>query len=162
LEAGNFLYYFFSLFLCFFFFSLFIIIRISIIFFFRTPLHRAAASSNAKLVQLLIDAGADVNVQNTVGATPLHVAVTEADETCLEIVELLLYNGASLSRRTIDHKKPIDFTDNPKVKEFLKKPHPYQVPSLKKLATTAIWRYHLHTDIKGLPQELQKYVRNTL
>nr|XP_031529887.1 fibronectin type 3 and ankyrin repeat domains protein 1 isoform X2 [Vicugna pacos] len=60
-----------------------------------TPLMRVSAvSGNQKVASLLIDAGADVNVKDKDGKTPLMVAVLNNHE---ELVQLLLDRGADAS-----------------------------------------------------------------
>ncbi|EPY78216.1 fibronectin type 3 and ankyrin repeat domains protein 1 [Camelus ferus] len=60
-----------------------------------TPLMRVSAvSGNQKVASLLIDAGADVNVKDKDGKTPLMVAVLNDHE---ELVQLLLDKGADAS-----------------------------------------------------------------
>ena len=44
----------------------------------RTPVHCAASVGNVKAVELLLDSGADVLVQDIAGTTPLHLAVSAA------------------------------------------------------------------------------------
>ncbi len=60
-----------------------------------TPLHSAvatdAAGSEAEIVRLLLEAGADPNAKSGEGGTPLHSAAFTGD---LEIAELLLAYGA--------------------------------------------------------------------
>lgn len=43
---------------------------------FRTPLHWAAVLGNSEMVALLLDRGASALAQDSVGATPLHYAVS--------------------------------------------------------------------------------------
>jgi len=57
----------------------------------NTALHAAVAGKRHELVELLIDAGADVNAQDASGWTPLNLA---AHEGVVETVRLLLTNGA--------------------------------------------------------------------
>ncbi|HNX76694.1 MAG TPA: ankyrin repeat domain-containing protein, partial [Candidatus Rifleibacterium sp.] len=59
----------------------------------ETPLHKAAALGNLKIMQLLIDLGAAVNATNEFMRTPLHYAASRGD---LDAVKLLLKAGANL------------------------------------------------------------------
>ncbi|XP_067908850.1 fibronectin type 3 and ankyrin repeat domains protein 1 [Heterodontus francisci] len=60
-----------------------------------TPLMRVAAlSGNVKIASLLIKAGANVNIQDKMGKTPLMVAVLNSQDN---LVQLLLKNGADPS-----------------------------------------------------------------
>jgi len=61
-----------------------------------TPLHVAAMMGSEEVARILIEAGADLEVQSTVG-TPLHVAVNYV-KTPVAII--LLDAGASLEART--------------------------------------------------------------
>jgi len=56
------------------------------------PLHYAAHSAN--VIQLLVDYGADVNVKDGKGRTPLHIAAVMAYEEALQI---LIENGADVN-----------------------------------------------------------------
>jgi len=51
----------------------------------------AAYNGNKEIVEILISGGADVNVKNNDGKTPLTIA---GEEGYTEIVNLLLENGA--------------------------------------------------------------------
>jgi len=57
-------------------------------------LHSAAANGEIERVKLFISAGADVNVKNSEGLTPLHYAAFKGHK---DIVELLLAHGADVN-----------------------------------------------------------------
>ena len=57
-----------------------------------TPIHYACKNQNIKLMNLLIDLGANINSQDIKGYTPLHYAVTNHDE---RTVKHLLIRGAN-------------------------------------------------------------------
>lgn len=60
------------------------------------PLHYAVASGNVKLAKRLITAGADVNLPDAKGSTPLAIAQTIADPASAKIItQLLEQYGAS-------------------------------------------------------------------
>jgi ankyrin repeat protein len=67
-----------------------------------TPLMYAALYGEAEDVRLLLDAGADPNVRNEVGATALMWAVDDLDKT-----RLLLRRGADVSARSDDGRTPL-------------------------------------------------------
>ena len=73
----------------------------------NTPLHWAASFGNAITVQLLLEQfGADPNVTNSQGMTPLHDAVLRKD---IEIVKVLIKFGANPTiKNSKDDKSPID------------------------------------------------------
>jgi ankyrin repeat protein len=60
----------------------------------RTPLHHAAAKNRPRIVQLLIDLGADPNTTDATGATPLTTASQEHADSGL--VAMLVGAGAKL------------------------------------------------------------------
>ena len=66
-------------------------------FRYRTaPLHEAAANGKLRIVKLLLEKGANVNVTNEGGETPLHYA---AKHGYLEVMEILLENGADPAQK---------------------------------------------------------------
>jgi ankyrin repeat protein len=70
-------------------------IRVSTFTEKQTPLHMACERGFARITQLLIQAGADVNARNILGRTPLHCAAVVG--RC-DIALLLLRAGAALKQ----------------------------------------------------------------
>jgi hypothetical protein len=72
-----------------------------------TPLHWTCHHDRSEAVRLLLDAGADINVENSWGRwgrTPLHVA---ARRGCLAVAELLLDAGADPNATTNEGWTPM-------------------------------------------------------
>ena len=65
----------------------------------QTPLYHACHNNQIKIVQLLLESGADPNAENEGGDTPLHTACLHrlSNECDPEIIDLLLQHGAVLS-----------------------------------------------------------------
>lgn len=59
----------------------------------QTPMHIAALWGNVEAIQVLLAAGANVNVENVRGTTPLHFAAA-ARKNAKATVEVLLKAGA--------------------------------------------------------------------
>lgn len=84
-----------------------------------TALHAAMFQKNLEIIQLLIDAGLDVNAQGSSnGYTPLHDAVW-ADN--LGAIELLIENGARTDIKSNDGLTPYQKALKEKKKELV--PH---------------------------------------
>jgi len=77
-----------------------------------TPLHRAAIEGSYECLQLLIDLGANVNVQDELGWTPLHDAVFHGHISC---AMALINAGADLSAETEDFLTILDLADSDKM-----------------------------------------------
>jgi ankyrin repeat protein len=67
-----------------------------------TALMHAAASGTVTIMQMLVDAGADVNAKNSRAATALHWAAGDEAK-----VKLLLLNGAAVNARTVEGRTPL-------------------------------------------------------
>jgi ankyrin repeat protein len=70
----------------------------------RTPLMIAARTSNAEIVSLLLEKGAELEAQDRQGNTPLMLAAGgwgykggDKEEKCLKVVKALLEKGANSS-----------------------------------------------------------------
>lgn len=65
----------------------------------QTPLYHACHNNQVKIVQMLLESGADPNSENEGGDTPLHTACLHrlSNECDFEIIKLLLQHGATLS-----------------------------------------------------------------
>ena len=74
-----------------------------------TPLHRAAIEGSYECLQLLIDLGANVNVQDELGWTPLHDAVFHGHVNC---AVLLINAGADLSAETDDFYTMLELAES--------------------------------------------------
>ena len=69
-----------------------------------TSLHFASQSGHASVVQLLLNNGASVNVQNVDFWTPLHLASANGH---LKASELLVERGAAVDVRNEEQKTPL-------------------------------------------------------
>ncbi|XP_043472671.1 putative ankyrin repeat protein RF_0381 isoform X2 [Leptopilina heterotoma] len=69
-----------------------------------SPLHVAATFEHPRLVKLLLEAGADVNLQTEDGLTPLYFAACAAQPA---VVKFLLENGADPSKPSKSSESPL-------------------------------------------------------
>ena len=69
------------------------------------PLNSAAAAGHARVVELLLDAGADVHATQAGGYTALHSAAANGDA---RMCRLLLARGADPGRTSDDGRSPAD------------------------------------------------------
>ncbi|XP_008203167.1 serine/threonine-protein phosphatase 6 regulatory ankyrin repeat subunit A-like [Nasonia vitripennis] len=85
-------------------------------YFGVTPLHLATQLCNEKHIMLLLAKGANVNVTDNKGCTPLHYIAYVVNQYPLEayclvekIIGILLDNGADFFARTIEDKTTLDY-----------------------------------------------------
>ena len=67
-------------------------------------IHEAASDGNIEVVKQHLEAGADVNVKDTIGLTPLHMAAGDGRK---EVAELLIAKGAEVNAK-IEGMTPLD------------------------------------------------------
>jgi ankyrin repeat protein len=83
----------------------------------RYPLCAAADYGQSEVISYLIDNGADVNVQDRYGITPLLSAIYESHTEC---VRILLQKGASKTGTAPDGSSYVDCAESAEIKELLK------------------------------------------
>ena len=69
------------------------------------PIQSATAAGHEKIVQMLLRLGADPNVREGNGYTPLHAAAQNKD---IDMIHTLIYGGADLTLVGKDGKTPLD------------------------------------------------------
>ena len=69
-----------------------------------SALHEAAYADQRDIISLLLVFGANINIQNTDGATPLFTAAQYGHQSCLN---LLLEKGADVHMVTTDKAAPL-------------------------------------------------------
>jgi cytohesin len=67
-------------------------------------IHEAASDGNIEAVKQHLEAGADVNVKDTIGLTPLHMAAGDGRK---EVAELLIAKGSEVNAK-IEGMTPLD------------------------------------------------------
>ncbi|MGM0602402.1 MAG: ankyrin repeat domain-containing protein [Bacillota bacterium] len=75
----------------------------------NSPLIEAAENNNAEVVEVLLEAGVDVNYQNSNGNTALHRAAYNAKDP--RIIELLLEYGANAVLENKINRKAIEYIE---------------------------------------------------
>ena len=70
------------------------------------PLH-FAVNSGVEIIQMLIDYGADMNVKDAKGRTPLHIVAT--GRPSIEKMELLIEHGADVNAVDDEGKTPLAY-----------------------------------------------------
>jgi ankyrin repeat protein len=83
----------------------------------RTSLHLAVYHNFSKIAKMLIDAGADTNIQDSWGDTPLHVAIMKNNSI---IAQMLLDAGARTDIQNHSGKVPFYYAETRELKKLLK------------------------------------------
>lgn len=101
--------------------------------FGNTALHCAAARGHTDVVQVLIEKGADVDLQDGNGETPLMHAVAQGhihrrlDTNYIKIIKMLLAAGADINRPACTRETPFSIATkgrNPRVVACFSEPSP--------------------------------------
>lgn len=71
----------------------------------QTPLHVAVLVKNQEAVELLINKGADLNINGNAGQTPLHVAISAKNQ---DAIKLLIEKGADLKIKDNYNQSALD------------------------------------------------------
>lgn len=82
----------------------------------KSALHAAAERGNAEYIKILLERGADINIQNEEGYTPLMKAIYRENP---ETVKLLLDNGADVNIKTNNGETVFDMYSTPEVEAVL-------------------------------------------
>ena len=67
-------------------------------------MHEAAYAGRQDFIERLLSCSADIDIQNSDGATPLFTAAQYGRLTCLK---LLLKKGADVNKLTVDNASPL-------------------------------------------------------
>lgn len=82
-----------------------------------TPLHLAVGQGNYSTVELLVNAGANVNAADIRGMTPLMIAIA-TDRADARIVRLLLSKGADPKKKSVKGETALDWARKYRVPEI--------------------------------------------
>ncbi|KAL9642674.1 hypothetical protein ABK040_009753 [Willaertia magna] len=81
-----------------------------------TPLLIACEKGSIKIVNLLLEYFAPVDIVNYEGQTPLHIAAKNGN---FEIVKLLLSNNADKNKKDINDKTPYEIAKTTEIKKYI-------------------------------------------
>ncbi|RWS30202.1 myotrophin-like protein [Leptotrombidium deliense] len=82
----------------------------------RTPLHYAADYGQKEIIRYLIDKGANVNVVDKHGISPLLAAIWEGHTDC---IKYMIEKGADVTGKTPDGLTYLDAAEKQEIKKLL-------------------------------------------
>mmetsp|Transcript_23747 Transcript_23747/g.23961 ORF Transcript_23747/g.23961 Transcript_23747/m.23961 type:complete len:514 (+) Transcript_23747:118-1659(+) len=99
-----------------------------------STLHWAVSFNNIEVVRILCDHGIDVNIRNTEGQTPLHIACKNDNNA---LVELLLQHGGNAEEKDSCDRTPGEVlkTENTEILHMLQTVKPIEKPKKSYLQT---------------------------
>ena len=80
------------------------------------PLHAAASVNSVEIASLLLKAGAEINATNSLGYTPLFVAVINENK---QVAEFLIQSGADTKRKSTKHNQSLKDLATPSLAQAL-------------------------------------------
>lgn len=86
--------------------------------------HQLVKDGNLKCIRMLVTLGADVNMRDEDGCTPLHHSVTAGN---IAVTKFLLRSGANPDISNYDGQCPVDLTDDFDLIEMLVKHSPEEI-----------------------------------
>ncbi|KAJ3112506.1 hypothetical protein HDU96_004486 [Phlyctochytrium bullatum] len=110
----------------------------------KTALHVAALMGNLEILERLTsEASINPNIQDTNGNLPLHYAAERGDAmACYTLIAV----GSKKNVKNKTGQKPIDLTQNPKVRELLSSSTSINASTINSKSTKPEWRSLIPTD----------------
>jgi ankyrin repeat protein len=123
-----------------------------------TLLHEAAANRNVTVVKYLVSIGADVNVRNSNGGTPLHRAAW--NDSNVEVLRYLVSQGADINIRNRDGRTPLDIARNNGHTEMVQFLESVQVSSAGSQSFRSSFSNIFEATRHGTVQDVEYFLKN--
>ncbi len=122
-------------------------------------IHLAIRSCNICITNLLIDAKADINIQDCCGNASLHfLNIKHRPETSLKLLPLLLNHGGDVNIKNFDNKSFLDLAQEQNKKEIFDIIKEHQKLIIKKIAEAT--KYCLPTVLENMIGEYIIFLEN--